>query len=187
MDTQMKPYHLPKHLLLETGLPEGLIDLIFEYHGTIANRFHKLLCDKMEQVRPFTKYMTEHHYNLKLWNVQRDDRFTYTDYTWEVQIKTEMLDDIIHHGVETVYFCEDRALTLWPEKRWCKVIGKTSKGHKVRIEDHKSKYAVWVQFNKLCNFKFVTRTYNEDEIKTCEQKGLSFIRTTPKPPLLDRY
>ena len=82
MGTTLMPYHLPKHLLLETELPEGLIDLIFEYHGTIAQRFHKLLCDKIEQVRPLQKSMTEHHYNLKLWSVQRDDLLAYTDYTW---------------------------------------------------------------------------------------------------------
>ena len=171
MDTQMMPCHLPKYILLEAGLPEGLIDLIFEYHGTIAIRFHTLFYDNMEQVRPFTKYMTEHHYNLNLWEVQRNDRFTYTDHAWILQIKTEMLDDIIHHGAETVYLCEDRALTLYPEKRWCKVVGKTPNGHRVMIEDHKSKYALWVPFKKLYNFIFVTRTYNEDEIATWEKKG----------------
>ena len=116
MDTKMLPYHLPKHLLVETGLPEGLIDLIFEYHGTIAKRFDKLLCDKMEQVRPFTKYMTEYHYNLKLWNVQRDDRFTYTDYTWEVQIKKTCLTILLITGWKLYIYAQTEPLLCFQKK-----------------------------------------------------------------------
>ena len=179
--------HIPKHLLSKTGLPDGIVDIIFEYHGDIALRFGHLYSEKIKEIQPFKKYMTEHYINLKLWNTQNIVHYTFTYHHWVLTLIKEMLYDIIQHKCDVVYLCDEGVFNPYDEKRWCKIVGKTPKGRKVLIEDHKTKRTMWIPFNSLYNFKFITRTYNETEITELTRKGITVVKTQPNRFLLSHY